>query len=247
VEFFGVREYQLGDPRNWINWRLSARHPRGLFTNEFETERIADVGLILDARNVSSVRFGDNALFEYAVRTAASLAEVFLNDGNRVGLLIYGTIPKWTFPGYGKIQRKKILDALVPAETGESGVFATLDYLPTRLFPPRSQIVMISPLLNSDAPMLTRLRAHGYRVLVVSPDPVDFELKELKTSGAKVPQQDIELAARIARLERQLLLRGLRQADIQVVDWKVGSPLGPAIHTAVGRLPRRFGSVSRGT
>ncbi|MCL7455525.1 MAG: DUF58 domain-containing protein [Anaerolineae bacterium] len=32
---FGVREYQAGDPRRWINWRVSARHPRSLFTNEF--------------------------------------------------------------------------------------------------------------------------------------------------------------------------------------------------------------------
>jgi MoxR-like ATPase len=33
-----MQEYQIGDPRNWINWRLSARHPRKLLTNEFETE-----------------------------------------------------------------------------------------------------------------------------------------------------------------------------------------------------------------
>jgi len=45
VEFYGVREYQRGDPLRWINWRTSARHPRALFTNEFEQERIADVGL----------------------------------------------------------------------------------------------------------------------------------------------------------------------------------------------------------
>ena len=244
VEFFGVREYRLGDPRNWVNWRLSARHPRGPFTNQFEMERIADVGLILDARRVSDVRFGENALFEYAVRAAASLAEVFLNDGNRVGLLIYGAIPRWIFPGYGRFQRKKILDALVRAETGESGGFTTLDYLPTRLFPPRSQIVMISPLLPGDVSTLVRLRAHGYQILVVSPDPVDFELKALGIFGAKVPQQHIESAARIARLERKLVLRRLRQADIQTVDWKVHTLLGQSIHSAVGRLPHRFRPVS---
>jgi uncharacterized protein (DUF58 family) len=236
VEFFGVREYRIGDPRNWINWRLSARHPRGLLTNEFETEQIADIGLILDARKDSDVSISDNSLFEYSVRATASLAEIFLSDGNRVGLLIYGTNPTWTFPGYGKTQRKKIFDALVRGEARESGMFANLDYLPVRRFPPRSQIVMISPLLNDDAAMLIRLRSHGYQILVISPDPVDFEFKQLRTAGSKFQLQDIELAARIARLEREMILRRLRQAGIQTVDWKVDKPLASSIHTTLGRL-----------
>ncbi|HES58085.1 MAG TPA: DUF58 domain-containing protein, partial [Firmicutes bacterium] len=85
TDFFGVREYQAGDPRRWINWRVSARHPRSLFTNEFEQERIADVGLVLDARSRSDVAAGAESLFEYAVQATASLAESFLDDGNRVG------------------------------------------------------------------------------------------------------------------------------------------------------------------
>ncbi len=236
VEFFGVREYRLGDPRNWINWRLSARHLRGLLTNEFETEQIADIGLILDARKDSDVRLTDNSLFEYSVGATASLADVFLSGGNRVGLLIYGTKPTWTFPGYGKIQRKKIFDALVHGKAQESGMFANLDYLPTRRFPPRSQIVIITPLLNDDSPMLIRLRSHGYQILVISPDPVDFEFKQLRIVSSKFTLPDIELAARVARLERKVLLRKLRQAGVQIVDWKVDTPLVNSIHTALSRL-----------
>ncbi len=239
VEFFGVREYRIGDPRNWINWRLSARHPRGLITNEFETEQIADIGLILDARKDSDIRLNDNSLFEYSLRATASLAEIFLSDGNRVGLLIYGTNPTWTFPGYGKIQRKKIFDALVHGEAQESGLFANLDYLPIRRFPPRSQIVFITPLLNDDASMLIRLRAHGYRILVISPNPVDFEFKQLRIADSKIPLQDIELAARIARIERKMLLRKLRQAGIQIIDWKVDKPLVNSIHITLGRLSHK--------
>ncbi|RPI53697.1 MAG: DUF58 domain-containing protein, partial [Chloroflexi bacterium] len=145
VDFFGVREYQAGDPRHWTNWRASARHPRSLFTNEFEQERLADVGLILDARQRSDVRLGDAWLFEHAVRAAASLAATFLDDGNRVGLLVYGRSLDWTFPGYGKLQRERILRVLSGAQTGDSQVFDRLDYLPTRFFPSGSQIVLVSP------------------------------------------------------------------------------------------------------
>lgn len=237
IEFFGVREYQAGDPRRWINWRVSARHSRSLFTNEFEQERIADVGLILDARQRSDIRAQGKSLFEYAIAATASLAGTFLADGNRVGLLVYGGFLKWTFPGYSKVQRERILQTLAQAETGESLVFDSLDYLPTRFFPTKSQLVLVSPLCQDDLPMLVRLRARGYQLLVVSPDPVSFE------AGAFKPNPDVALAARIARLERTLLLRELRQAGIQVVDWQVDQPLDRVVHASLGRLPLWFRAI----
>lgn len=243
VEFFGVREYELGDPLRWINWRLSARHPHALFTNEFEQERIADVGLILDARQRNDVRLRGESLFEHGVRAMASLADVFLSDGNRVGLLIYGRFLAWTFPGYGKTQRERILRALAQAETGDSMVFDTFDHLPTRYFPVRSQLVLISPLCNDDLPFLIRLRARGYQLLVISPDPVAFEARILGASEAKGSPPAVELAVRIASLERALLLRQLRQAGIQIVDWQVDRPFDQTIHASLGRVPHWFRAV----
>ena len=213
------------------HWRLSARHPRTLFTNEFEQERIADVGLILDARQRSDIRLKGDSLFEYGIRAAAALAGAFLNDGNRVGLLVYGRNLDWTFPGYGKVQRERILRALTRAKTGESLVFDNLDYLPTRFFPARSQIVVISPLCREDLSMLIRLRAHGYQLLLISPDPITFEAKALGSRPI------IDLAVRIAHLERTLLLRNLRQAGIQIVDWQVDQPFDQTVHTSLHRLP----------
>jgi uncharacterized protein (DUF58 family) len=240
VDFFGVREYQLGDPRRWINWRVSARHPRALFTNEFEQERIADVGLILDARQRSEVRAGDESLFEHAVQATASLAGAFLESGNRVGLLIYGRSLDWTFPGYGKVQRERIVQALAGARTGDSQVFDRLDYLPTRLFPAQSQIVLVSPLWPDDVPTLVRLRARRYQVLIVRPDPVSLEMRGLP------PASEVALAARIAGLERALLLRRLLQAGITVVEWRVDEPLDRAIYAALGRVPLWFRAAGFG-
>jgi uncharacterized protein (DUF58 family) len=232
VEFFGVREYHMGDPRRWINWRVSARHPSALFTNEFEQERIADVGLILDARQRSEVRVGSRSLFEHAVQATASLAGAFLDSGNRVGLLIYGRSLDWTFPGYGKVQRERIVQALAHAQTGDSQVFDRLDYLPTRLFPAQSQIVLVSPLCEEDLPALVRLRARRYQVLVIRADPVSLEVQGM------TPRPEVQLAARIANLERTLLLRRLRQAGITVVDWQVEQSLDQAIYAALGRVPQ---------
>lgn len=233
VNFFGVREYQYGDSLRWVNWHATARHPRRIFTNEFEQERIADVGLILDARRRHDLWVGDDSLFEHAVRVTASLADVFLRDANRVALLTYGAGLNWVFPGYGHLQRERILQALARAQTGESDIFETLDYLPTRLFPARSQIVLVSPLCKEDLGTLIRLRAHGYEVLIISPDPIAFERAGLPADAAHGAT-----AMRLARLERTILLKRLRQAGIQIVDWAVDRPLDQAVLVALGRSPK---------
>ena len=237
VNFFGVREYHVGDPLRWINWRVVARHTESLYTNVFEQERIADVGLILDARQQSDVLSPGSALpgtlFDHSVRATASLAEVFLDAGNRVGLLIYGSGMTRTFPGYGKVQRDRIMRALARAKTGFNYALENLEYLPTRFFPARSQIVMVSPLLPDDLRVLVRLKACGYQVMVISPDPIDFEAKSLAPHGT------FQLATRIARAERKLLLRELQRVGIQIVDWQVSQPLDRVIRVSLGRLPQR--------
>ena len=75
MDFFGVRQYQLGDSLRRINWKTSARHTVDLFTNEYEQERIADVGLILDARPHCDVSFQGRRLFEYSVHAGRLISQ----------------------------------------------------------------------------------------------------------------------------------------------------------------------------
>ncbi len=232
IAFYGVREYQTGDALRWVNWRASARHQQTLYSNEFEQERAVDVSLVLDARHESYFYIGNYSLFEHAITATASLAQSLLNDGNRVGLMHYGQYLGWTFPGYGKLQRERILYALAQARLGQSQV-DHLEHLPTRLLLPGSQIVLISPLLKKDVETLQQLRAHGYSLLVISPDPVSFERRLLPESQA------VQMAERIARLERMATLRRLQQAGIIVLDWDVNLSFNQAI-LALTRGASRF-------
>lgn len=218
VEFFGTRAYVPGDPLRHLNWKAGARWDL-LITNLFEQERVADVGIILDARSVVEVRTNGESLFEHSVRAAASLAEYFLGDGNRVGLLIYGRFVEWTFPGYGKQQRAKILGALSKAKLGDHVVFKEFRNLPIRAFPPQSQMVLVSPLLPEDVHPLRYLRTVGYQVLIISPDPIAFEKRLLPQDECAV------LAEQIGRLERNATLSRLRRARVNVVEWDVTKPL----------------------
>jgi uncharacterized protein (DUF58 family) len=226
LAFFGVREYQAGDALRHVNWHASARHAEALFSNEFQPERATDVGLILDVRQRSHMLVGADEFFEHCVTTVASLAQSFLADGHRVGVMLYGRhLLDWTFPGYGRPQRERILQALTRAQLGAQHAFDRLEYLPTRFFTPGSQIVFVSPLLKEDAPVLLQLRARGYAVLVVSPDPVTFEAQRLgENAGA------VRLAARIARVERRLLLEQLQQSGVRVLEWDIKTPLDQAMH-----------------
>ncbi|MDX1687939.1 MAG: DUF58 domain-containing protein [Candidatus Promineifilaceae bacterium] len=230
VEFFNVRHYQPGDALRHLNWRANARHPDTFFTNEFEQERVADVGVILDARQSLYVDLGGQSLFEPAVSAAAALSDSFLSDGNRVALLRYGDFLDWTVPGYGKLQRERILRALARAQLGDSLVFDQLENLPTRLFPAKSQLVLVSPLTWEDVDPLHRLRARGYHLLVVSPDPVTFEVSRLEGDGT------LSMATRVARIERLLLFRKLRQAGIQVMNWDVSVPFDQGIRDFAAQL-----------
>ncbi len=217
LDIYGVREYQSGDPLRRINWRATARYHDRAFTTEFELERITDVGLILDVRRQTSLQANGEMLLDHSVRAAAALAARFLRDGHRVGLLSYGEGNQWVFPGYGRVQRMRILRALAAAAPAKGGFFDSLNFLSARVFPAHCQLIFISPLASDDHEMLFRLRARGYSVLVLSPDPLAFE------AAAEAPPSP--LALRLARVERTLLLHRLRQGGILAVDWSVNVAL----------------------
>ena len=213
VDFFDVREYQSGDSPRSINWRMTARHQREIYSNQYEQERVVDVGIILDGRRRAN-EFGERSIFEYSVMAAAALADTFLSAGNRVGMLFYGKQIHWTMPGYGKLQGEKILHNLSRLEPGDSNGFNEL-YIPRHVFPSRSQLVFVSPLIPDDFRIIAELRSKGYAVLVVSPDPVAFEI------GDEPVFENLALAQRMAHIKRQLFLQRLRGIGVQVVTWDV--------------------------
>jgi uncharacterized protein (DUF58 family) len=217
IDFWAIREYQNGDPQRQINWRLAARSYNELYTNVFEQQRVADVGIILDARQRVNVVNTSGSLFDHSVQAAAALAESFLDDGNRVSLLIYGSSLERVYPGHGRLQRNRILKALSGVNPRLNYALENFDYLPTRLFPAQSQIILISPLAPDDIEVIVRMRARGYAVILVSPDPVSFESAIYKDFASP--------AYRMAYAERDFMLNQIRRCGVQVVNWRVDQSL----------------------
>ncbi len=230
TDFYGVREYQAGDSMHVVNWMATARHGQALFSNEFEQERVADVGIVLDARIKANQQGGQVSIFDESILAAASLSDAFLSSGNRVGLLIYGQFINWTLPGYGKRQQERILHALARAIPGDNQAFSGV-YIPKTLFPVNSQIVFISPLMDDDIQAMINLRAQGYALIVISPNAVQYEASSL-------PQiESVQQAARILLLRRKVMLQRLRHAAVQVVDWDVRFPFEQVVEASLSRPP----------
>jgi uncharacterized protein (DUF58 family) len=227
TNYWGVREYTPGDTLRRLNWRLAARHPGKWFTNEFESEEIADFGLILDTRKLSNADQMEEVLFEHAISAAASIAEISLKHGNRVSLLLFGQSMRSLFPGFGKQQLDRVLENLGRAQLGDYVHFSFLKYFPVRLFPVGAQIIILSTLDRRDLEGYARLRSFGYDVLLVSPDPVEYAFRTLPESPRG------ELAHRAARVERIVLLKRLVDMGVKVVNWPVERPLDPILHESM--------------
>src|SRR5215216_4944830 len=136
TDFFGVREYQPGDPPSALNWRASARYVDKLFANEFQQERVADVGIILDGRLRTNEFARGHSLFEYSVQAAASLSDALLNQSNRVGLLIYAPYLAWTLPGYERSSVNGFCTRLPTQRPARARCFQTLNTFPRVCFLP---------------------------------------------------------------------------------------------------------------
>ncbi len=227
TDFYGVREYAPGDSLRRIHWRMSARHPGEFFSKEFEREEMANVGVLVDARLITNIKRDGQELLDFSVQAASTIANSFLNAGDRVSLLILGKLVTRVFPGTGKRQLVAVQEALAGCRPGENVSFETLRSLPVKLFPSHSLLVVVSPLRKEDFTPLSALRAEGYQVLLVSPDPVAF------AAGRHARESADSLSRQAAALERALLLWRLRQQGLRVVSWQVDQPFNQTLRSTL--------------
>ena len=228
LDFFGCRSYVPGDDIRRVNWRAYARLDT-LIVNEYELERLADVNVIVDARLQAHCQMGKETTFDHSIRAAGSLASHFLRFGNIVGLLVYGDLVHWVFPGVGKLQERKIFDALASAYAADKEVFEDLRRVPTRLFPAQSQLIFISPLTDEDdVEVIALLIDQGYSIILVCPHATTWETEQIGSSPSA------QLASRIANLRRSLFLDSLIRTGTRIVNWDVAEPLAHAIERDLG-------------
>lgn len=221
LEFHSVRDYQPGDPKTRIDWKTYAQS--GEFTTiNFRQEHAARVVFLFDSREsayVSPTADSKHAL-DLSVEAAFDSFASLYDQGHLVGVAAFDGVACWLGPSAGSshVQRVRELFAThsafrsIPPDLREKPEGRYVDPLTQikRQLPANTQLFLFSPLTDQFTFEVARqLDGGGHLVTVISPDPT-----ATRTVGH-----------RIARLERLIRIRQLRDHGIRVIDWDVDRQL----------------------
>lgn len=245
TEFYAVREYRRGDPRNRIDWRRLARTGE-MATVEFLEERATATVFVVDARDaarVDAVGDGEAAAGTLSAYCAARGLDALRGAGNAAGITTVEGVDSIRVDvpaGRGQADAAvaalfervagtvddptvRATDAPVPGEggdgDGENGDGAADGAaLARRLvgrLPGRAQVVVCTPLVDGVPVALAR----GLAALDV---PVTVLSPDV-TAGATTA------GGRAAAQLRRSRLADLRASGVPTVDWDPDTPLGLAL------------------
>ena len=157
-----------------------------------------------------------------AVRAAATLAHVYLQRKDRVGLVGFGGFVSWLLPQGGTRQLYAIVDRLLTSAIVESHVWHHINVLPTRALPPKALVIALTPLFDKRiATALLDLRGRGYDLIVI-----DIASPE---AGSPLDGAEPSLPERLWRLSREALRYRFAEAGVPVATWQDGEPLAAAL------------------
>jgi len=234
VEFAGVRAYATGDQLRRVNWKVTSR--RGdLHVNEQHPERNAEVVLFVDTF-VDPGPPGMTSL-DVAVRAGVAIAEHYLAQTDRVGVVGFGGVLRWVPSGSGGVQRYRVVEHLLGTELVATYAWKDLTVIPRQSLPPRALIVALSPLLDERAVgALADLARRGFGVVVVDTSPEQLLHPPASTLS--------EVAQQLWFMEREAMLRRLGDIGVPVVRW-LGAGSLDVVLGEVSRLHARPRLVSR--
>jgi uncharacterized protein (DUF58 family) len=131
TDFLSIREYTMGDPYKFINWKASSRNPSQdkLLVNEYEREGLRTVLFVLDRSEIMRRGTAEENPLEYGIAFILSYSRILLNQGMNVGLWLEpagdfsgGTSPKsqrfesYIIPSSGTDHYERIKELLIATE-----------------------------------------------------------------------------------------------------------------------------------
>jgi uncharacterized protein (DUF58 family) len=251
-ELAGVRRYAAGDRLRRIDWRvtLRTREPHVAAT---WSDRDATVILLLDVSRdagFSGGIHGQASMVDTAVRAASAIAEHYLRQGDRVGLVEHAGGYRFLPARHGRRQLQNTLDWLlqVGADAGrihpdqpapspdadDSNTDGTGFVLDPHRFPASALVIVLTPLLGPEIGQVLATLARAGR-LVLAVDALG-DLADRTVVGS----QWTPLAQRLWRIERENLIGQLREAGVPVTGWAGAGSLDQLLRdlTRLAAAPR---------
>lgn len=214
-DFAEVRPFRTGDSLRSVNWRVSARRNERWVTVR-HPDQSGDLVFLLDSfRDVGPE---GNRLVQRAVRAAMSLAESNLGVHDRVGLLDVGLRIRWYRPGQGRLQKAKLLDALLESQAEPGLSLPRIEHLPLHELNAGAMVVMLTGLTDPDMSLLPiELKMRGLQVAV---------LECIADDHVAAPEdRATELAIRLWRVQRASRRQQLIDHGVPVMPWQADQPI----------------------
>lgn len=165
----GLRDYVPGTPLKYIHWKASARQQR-LQVKVFEPTTSLQLAVFIDVESFSASK--DQAPFELAVSTAASLAWQVINQAQPVGVFANGLQQGRgnavaIKPRTGHAHLARILETLARLQAKPSDPLPDMLKLWTKAVMPGDTLIIIAAeVSDSLAQRLDILKAQGFKVRV---------------------------------------------------------------------------------
>jgi uncharacterized protein (DUF58 family) len=178
LDFDDFREYQHGDEVRFIDWNVTARMNQP-FVRKFREERELSVILAVDVSGSSDYGSVELSKREVAAETAAVLGFSALQNGDKVGLLIFADEPiLFVPPEKGSRHLLRMIREILVAKPDKGGtsVAAACDFL-VRTLRRKSLVFMISDFFSDplERPIGKLARKHETVALRVM-DPLETHL-----------------------------------------------------------------------
>jgi uncharacterized protein (DUF58 family) len=230
-DFADIRIFAPGDRMKRINWPVSLRM-RQLHVNQFHVERSADVILLVDTFVIVGQR--PHSTLDFALRAAAGLAQAYLRQTDRVGLIEVGGWLRWTRPASGPRQYETILQSLTRVTVAETDLRRNAPDLPEAMLPRHALIIALTPLADERfIRVVTGLADQGRDVVLLAIGGDEVSLPYLtRRAGHPVVRQ-------VWRLLQEDRLRELRRHGMRTALWSPPQPIEGALASVERRVTRR--------
>ena len=232
-DFESLREYQAGDDVRDICWTATARRSKPV-TKVYQPERSQAVWIIVDGGRLLRARIESRMKLDATVDAALALAEVALAAGDRVGLITYGrAINQRLAPDRGPQHLRGILDTLAtlqPERAEADHAAAASAVLAAQK--QRALIVWLTDLSETAAipdivESAARLSPQHVVLFTLMRQP---EMTSLASAAPLTEEEMYRVLAAQETLERRdVLLRGLRQRGVLLVEIAPDAPAAALI------------------
>lgn len=251
VEFKEHRQYVAGDDIRDIDWKLFGKTDR-LFIREYEEETNLRCTILLDSSGSMAYQGsrGQLSKHDYAIRTAACLSYLMLQQQDSVGLVSFDTQVRSYVPPRARPKHlQAIINELESAKPGNETEIGHVFHEMVQKIQRRGLLVIISDLFG-DVEQLMKALAHfrhaNHEIVIFQiwdPDELDFPFRQW-TQFASLEQSDNQHLVDPAQIRKAYLdklqefqdqlAKGCNRHRINLVPMTTDQPYADTLATYLG-------------